>query len=317
MTSLSFHDYQPEALSFYDTVIEGLSQPVKQIPPKFFYDAKGSWLFEKICQQPEYYPPAVEQQILKDLAGRIDNLCGQGRTLIEPGAGSARKVRLLLDALRPGAFVPMDISFDFLKQAATQLAKEYPWLPVLATCVDFTHSLPVPDKAPEGTRLLFFPGSSLGNFDRSQAREFLRLIHATLGDSGMLLIGVDTRKDASILNAAYNDAAGYTAQFNLNLLHRLQNELDADLDISGFQHEAFYNDEQGRIEMHLVSRKRQQMHLNGNSFNFEAGESIHTENSYKYSPDEFIDMAEDCGFKLKEYWQDQNKMFTEYLFIAQ
>lgn len=274
MDNVTFHDYKPEALSLYDAVVDGLSRQDKAIPPKFFYDERGSALFDRICEQPEYYPPTVESRMLAELAPEIARLTGTGRLLIEPGAGSATKVRLLLDALRPAAFVPMDISFDYLKNAAKDLAREYPWLPVHAACVDYSHSLPVLEDAPDAPRLLFFPGSSLGNFDPREADDFLVMVNAMLGRKGMLLIGVDTKKDEELLNAAYNDAAGVTAQFNLNLLHRMRRELDADLQPKAFEHRAYYNALIGRIEMHLVSTCTQTLRLNGHRFELKAGRYV-------------------------------------------
>ncbi len=316
MENITYHNYQPTTLSFRDAVINGLSRDSKSIPPKFFYDERGSKLFAKICEQPEYYPPLVERKLLERLAGKIASLTGTGRVLIEPGAGNAAKVRLLLDALQPAAFVPMDISFDYLKSTARELAGEYPWLPVHAACVDYTHSLPIPQQAPEGPRLLFFPGSSLGNFDPGEAGDFLSLVRNTVGDNGMLLIGVDTKKSELLLNAAYNDAAGMTAAFNLNLLHRMRKELDMDCNPENFEHRAFYNSEAGRIEMHLVSKHKQELRVNGHSFNLEAGESLHTENSYKYAPEEFISLASNSGFKEVSHWMDSDGLFAIYLFEA-
>jgi dimethylhistidine N-methyltransferase len=316
MENITYHNYQPTTLSFRDAVINGLSRDSKSIPPKFFYDERGSKLFDRICEQPEYYPPSVERILLEQLAGEIASLTGTGRILIEPGAGNAAKVRLLLDALQPAAFVPMDISFDYLKSTARDLAGEYPWLPVHAACVDYTHSLPIPEQAPEGPRLLFFPGSSLGNFDPDEARGFLNLVRNTVGDNGMLLIGVDTKKSESLLSAAYNDAAGMTAEFNLNLLHRMRKELDMDCNPESFEHRAFYNSEAGRIEMHLVSKHKQELRVNGHCFNLEAGESLHTENSYKYAPEEFISLASNSGFKEASHWMDSDGLFAIYLFEA-
>ena len=316
MENITYHNYQPTTLSFRDAVINGLSRNSKSIPPKFFYDERGSKLFDRICEQPEYYPPLVERKLLERLAGEIASLTGTGRVLIEPGAGNAAKVRLLLDALQPAAFVPMDISFDYLKSTARELAGEYPWLPVHAACVDYTHSLPIPQQVPEGPRLLFFPGSSLGNFDPDEAGDFLSLVRNTVGDNGMLLIGVDTKKSELLLNAAYNDAAGMTAAFNLNLLHRMRKELDMDCNPENFEHRAFYNSEAGRIEMHLVSKHKQELRVNGHSFNLEAGESLHTENSYKYAPEEFISLASNSGFKEVSHWMDSDGLFAIYLFEA-
>ncbi|MES9852113.1 MAG: L-histidine N(alpha)-methyltransferase [Candidatus Thiodiazotropha sp. L084R] len=313
MENVSFHDHKPASLSLYEAVVHGLSKAEKSIPPKFFYDKRGSELFDQICEQPEYYLPTVERRMLNQLAKEISEYTGKGRVLIEPGAGSASKVRLLLDYLQPSAFVPMDISFDYLKSSAISLAEEYPWLPICAACVDYTHSLPVPDEVPSGPRLLFFPGSSLGNFSRRDAGEFLRLANATLGEGGMLLIGVDTKKSKGLLDAAYNDAAGLTAAFNLNLLNRMQAELNAELNPENFQHKAFYNMDAGRIEMHLMSTRQHILRIDGHQFEFEAGESLHTENSYKYAPEEFIGMASDCGYDEIKYWVDEDDMFAIYL----
>jgi dimethylhistidine N-methyltransferase len=215
--------------------------------------------------------------------------------------------------LRPAAFVPMDISFDFLKTASRQLAAEYPWLPVHAACVDFTHSLPVPEQVPEGERLLFFPGSSLGNFDRDEAAAFLSLVRDTIGERGMLLIGVDTKKDPEVLNAAYNDAAGVTAEFNRNLIHRMRRELELAIDPAAFEHRAFYNETAGRVEMHLVSRHEQQLQLNGHRFRLAQGESLHTENSYKYAPEEFLQLCAGIGLAPVRHWLDDEAMFAIYL----
>jgi dimethylhistidine N-methyltransferase len=316
MENVTFYDYKPAAMSLYDAVVEGLSREEKSIPPKFFYDERGSKLFDRICEQPEYYPPTVECRMLSHLADEIASLTGTGRILIEPGAGNAAKARLILDALRPAAFVPMDISFEYLKTAAIDLAREYPWLPVHAACVDFTHSLPIPEQTPEGSRLLFFPGSSLGNFHRSEAVEFLDLVRGTVGEGGMLLIGVDTKKSESRLNAAYNDEAGITAEFNLNLLHRMRRELDADLDPKAFKHLAFYNTRAGRIEMHLVSRMKQKLRINGHCFDIEKGESLHTENSYKYTPAEFLALASQSRFIDVRHWVDNEGLFAIYLLEA-
>ena len=310
---LSFHDYKPEALSLHDAVLSGLSKAQKSIPPKFFYDEKGSKLFDEICLQPEYYPPRVEQSMLVQFAGEIAELTGEGRILIEPGAGSAHKVRLLLDHLKPAAFIPMDISFDHLKHASSKLSDEYPWLPIHATCVDFTHSLPIPEVAPKGERLLFFPGSSLGNFNHVEAGEFLAMIRDALGQGGMILIGVDTKKDTHLLNAAYNDKAGVTADFNLNLLTRMQQELGMQLEPVNFEHKAFYNTSEGRIEMHLESLKDMTLQLDAHLFEMSSGETIHTENSYKYTPAEFLFLANRSGFNEVRHWIDEEELFAIYL----
>ncbi|MCG7997011.1 MAG: L-histidine N(alpha)-methyltransferase [Candidatus Thiodiazotropha taylori] len=313
MQNVTFHDHKQPALSFLDAVVEGLSQENKSIPPKFFYDERGSELFERICEQPEYYPPSVERKMLSELSTEIASLTGQNRLLIEPGVGSGSKVRLLLDDLKPSAFVPMDISFDYLKTVAKQLAAEYPWLPVHAACVDYSHSLPLPDEAPDCPRLVFFPGSSLGNFDRTEAEAFLKMVREIMGEEGMLLIGLDTKKSECVLNAAYNDAAGVTAEFNKNLLHRMRDELDIEVDPRSFDHHAFYNAAAGRIEMHLVSKRDQLLRLNGCCFELEQGESVHTENSYKYEPEEFLELASKAGMVEVRHWLAEEGLFGIYL----
>lgn len=310
---ITFHDHKPKTLSLQDAFIEGFSVSPKSIPPKFFYDERGSALFAAICEQPEYYPPDVEQAMLTRLAGEIAELTGRGRVIFEPGAGSATKIRLLLDALQPIAYVPMDISCEFLKQAAADLVDEFPWLPVHAACVDFTHSLPIPETAPAGSRLAFFPGSSIGNFSPAAAREFLALVGDRIGRDGMLLIGVDTKKDPAILHAAYNDAAGITAAFNLNLLRRIRREAGVECELENFAHRAFYNQELGRVEMHLVSRCRQTLRLNGYRFELDKGETVHTENSYKYAPEEFLQQAARAGLREVRHWIGKRGLFALYL----
>ena len=310
---ITFHDHKPKHLSLQEALIEGFSRRPRSIPPKFFYDARGSALFADICRQPEYYPPEVEQAMLSRLAGEIARLTGTGRIIFEPGAGSATKIRLLLEALQPAAYVPMDISCEFLMQAATRLVDDFPWLPVHAACVDFTHSLPIPAPVPPGPRLAFFPGSSIGNFSPQEATGFLSLVRQQLGPEGMLLIGVDTKKDPAILHAAYNDRAGVTAAFNLNLLRRMHDETGLECDPEQFRHRAFYDPDQGRIEMHLVSRRVQTLRLNGYRFEFDEGETVHTENSYKYAPEEFIALSADAGLELRHYWLGERNLFALYL----
>jgi len=313
VAQISFHDHKPRELSFHDAVVDGLSQARKTLPPKFFYDERGSRLFDEICRQPEYYLPAAERELLLGCMDDIARLCGTGRVIIEPGAGRLIKIRLLLDALRPGAFVPMDISGQFLKTAMRELARDYPWLAIHAACVDFSHSMPVPEAVPDAPRLVFFPGSSLGNFHHDEAVAFLRMVCDTLGPDGMLLIGVDTKKPSPILHAAYNDDAGVTARFNRNLLRRMVRELDTDIDPENFEHRAYYNGELGRVEMHLVSKLAQQIRIDGHRFAFSSGESVHTECSYKYTPAEFMALAARAGLCPVKHWLAKDGMFCVYL----
>jgi dimethylhistidine N-methyltransferase len=313
MSRITFHDFEPRIQSLREAVVEGLARPSKRVPPKFFYDARGSELFDAICAQPEYYLPEVERALLCEVAGELVEYTGTDGVLIEPGAGSAEKVRLLLDPLRPAAYVPIDISGEHLRRSAARLAADYPWLEVHAACDDFSQEMHLPVSVPEGRRLAFFPGSSLGNFDPEEAQRFLERLARLVGLGGKLLIGVDNKKDHSILNAAYNDAAGVTAAFNLNLLQRINRELDADFEPEQFEHQAYYNPEQGRIEMHLISCRDQEVRVEGHRFRFEAGESLHTENSYKYRPEEFLDIAGRAGFGLLRHWTDSRQYFSLYL----
>lgn len=301
----------PMAVSELETaVLEGLGRSPKAIPPKFFYDRRGSELFDAICAQPEYYLPAAEREILQTRAARIAARTGSGCVLIEPGAGNGAKVRLLLEHIRPSVFVPLDISGSYLQASAERLSRDFPWLRVHAARADYSHGLELPAGLPEGRRVAFYPGSSLGNFEPEAAVAFLATVREAVGDTGGLLIGIDTKKDAGLLDAAYNDAAGVTAAFNLNLLHRIRRELVTDLEPGNFHHHAFYNPEPGRIEMHLVSRVAQEVRVNDSVFPFLAGETIHTESSYKYHPEEFRMLARRAGFRPLDLWLDSRGLFS-------
>jgi len=312
-SQVTYHDHKPKQLTLYDAVINGFSQSRKSIPPKFFYDKRGSSLFDKICSQPEYYLSNIERKLLKKIQYEIARYVGKGRVVIEPGAGNLSKIRLLLNQLQPDAYVPMDISGEYLREASKELANDYPWLSIHATCVDFTHSMPLPEVTSDAPRLVFFPGSSLGNFNKEEALAFLTMVRETIGEDGMFLIGVDTKKSHEVLNAAYNDEAGVTAEFNLNLLHRLKNELDAEIELNQFDHHAFYNKKEGRIEMHLVCQNDHKVRIDEYDFHFKAGESVHTENSYKYSPDEFLTLSRKTGLGLVNYWLAEDELFALYL----
>jgi len=308
-----FHDHKPKQLSLYDAVIDGFSKESKSLPPKFFYDERGSHLFDQICNQPEYYLPTIERRLLLNNRQQIIDLVGKERVVIEPGAGSLAKIRLLLDDLQADTYVPMDISADYLQTASNNLAQEYSELDIHAVCVDFTHSIPLPNTLSDSPRLVFFPGSSLGNLHYQEARRFLSMIQETIGKNGLLLIGVDTKKHNDILHAAYNDVAGVTAEFNLNLLHRIDKELDSELEISNFDHHAFYNSDKGRIEMHLISLCDHRMRIGSHDFQFKSGETIHTECSYKYTPEEFLALAKEAKLQAVDYWLAENEMFGMYL----
>jgi dimethylhistidine N-methyltransferase len=295
---------------FNRDVIRGLAQSPRSIPPKYFYDAEGSRLFDAICEQPEYYPTRTEKALLERYAGEIARLIGPGCALIEPGCGNCEKVRLLLDTLRPDIYIPIDISGEHLQNAARQIAASFPWLDVHAVCTDITDDLKLPF-IPENTkRVVFYPGSSIGNFEPGEAVAFLRKLAAIAGGEGSMLIGVDLQKDAELLNAAYNDAGGVTAAFNLNLLHRINAELGGNLDVEAFDHRAFYNEKRNRIEMHLVSNIDQSIQIDGHRFDLRAGDPIHTEYSYKYTLDQFQSLASRAGFSQGSAWTDPEMLFS-------
>lgn len=317
LPAFSFHDQHPKPVDFFQEVLAGLTQQQRYIPPKFFYDEIGSRLFDRICTTSAYYPTRTEIGILRDNAAAIAEQIGRDCLLIEPGSGNSAKVRELLDALAPRLYMPVDISKQYLRESAAKLAQEYPWLEVRAACADFTDGQRLPALPDEGRCVVFFPGSSVGNFEPDAAIAFLTFMAETVGEGGGLLIGVDLKKEAAILDAAYNDAEGVTAAFNLNLLARINRELGADFDLKGFEHCAFYNAELGRIEMHLISQKQQRVRIDGQCFEFRRGESIHTENSYKYTVDEFSGLAAQAGFRLEQVWTDERDLFSvQYYTVA-
>lgn len=313
-----FYDEQPAPASMLEEVMQGLARRPRRIAPKFFYDERGSRLFDAICDLPEYYLTRTEIGILESCAGEVARLAGPDTTLIELGSGASRKIRLLLEALRPRRYFGIDISREFLRQSVECLARDYAWLEVHAVCADFMHNLGLPYGAEEGKKLAFFPGSTIGNFEPSEALLFLQQVRRIVQPDGALLVGVDLKKDPELLHAAYNDSAGITAQFNLNLLQRLRAELGADINPHGFKHRAFYNVARGRIEMHLVSHGAQDIRVGGQRFRFEAGESIHTENSYKYTLEEFHSIARAAGLRPRQVWLDAARLFSvHYLSVVE
>jgi dimethylhistidine N-methyltransferase len=281
-----------------------------RIAPKFFYDERGSRLFDAICELPEYYLTRTEMGILESCAPEVARLAGADGTLIELGSGASKKIRLLLEALRPRHYLGIDISREFLRESVQRLAHDYPWLEVHAACADFAQDFDLPDPAGSGRRLVFFPGSTIGNFEPHEALAFLQRVRRLVQPDGALVIGVDLKKDPAVLHAAYNDGQGITAAFNLNLLERLRAELGAEFDPKAFRHRAFYDARHGRIEMHLVSRRAQEIRVLGRRFRFEPGESIHTENSYKYSVAEFHTLARRAGLQPRQVWLDAAHLFS-------
>ena len=309
-TAVSGQDGFPGETDFSQDVISGLHQSPRSIPPKYFYDTEGSRLFESICEQPEYYLTRTETALLECHAEEITGLAGSGCYLIEPGSGNCEKVRLLLDSLRPSSYIPIDISSEHLKLSAARLADSYPWLDVRPMVGDITNTLALSCIQGNAKRVLFYPGSSIGNFEPGDARDFLGSLARIAGAGGALLIGVDLQKNTQRLNAAYNDACGITAAFNRNLLRRINRELDGNLDIDSFDHRAFYNRKENRMEMHLVSNCRQSFHVDGHHFELEDGDHIHTENSYKYTIEQFQALAAAAGFAASRVWTDAEALFS-------
>ena len=312
-------DLEPSTQEFRDAVLAGLGETQKTLPCKFFYDAEGSRLFDQICELPEYYPTRTELKLLTDKAGEIARLIGRRARLVEFGSGAGVKIRLLLNALdRPTTYVPVDISREHLMMATADLARDFPALQIAPICADYTKpfALPAPTGLHPDITVGFFPGSTIGNFTPAEARGFLARARRLLGPGSAMVVGVDLRKDAKILVPAYDDAAGVTAAFNLNLLIRINRELDGDFDLEQFAHEARWNDAQGRIEMHLVSRRDQEVRVGSARFAFRAGETIHTENSHKYTLDQFRALAVEAGYKPRAAWTDPARLFSVHMLDA-
>ncbi len=297
---------------FLADVVAGLRATPKRLPSKYFYDQRGSQLFDRICQLEEYYPTRCELAIMDQFAGEMGEQIGPGVMLVEFGSGSSVKIRHLLDNLpKAAAYVPVDISGEHLQQASIKLARDYPHIEVLPVCADFTEGFSLPEPSRDFSHVaVYFPGSTIGNLVHARVVELLRRIADMCGVGGGLLLGVDLKKDAATIEAAYNDAVGVTAQFNLNLLRRINRELDADFDLESFTHGAIYNAELGRVETHLVACKPQTVHLDGESIHFTEGETICTEYSQKYSVDEFAELAAVAGFELHKYWTDKDRYFA-------
>lgn len=309
----SFDDIVTGADEFLTDVIEGLSRPSKTLPCKYFYDETGSKLFDQVCDVPEYYPARAETALMQASAHEMAKAIGSGAEVIEYGSGASKKVRILLDALEaPAAYVAVDISKEFLLQSTKSLALDYPALALHVLCADFTKPFDLPaDVVASGRRAVgYFPGSTIGNFDRAAAKDFLSGCVHTLGVGGGMLVGVDLKKEKRILDAAYNDSQGVTEAFNLNLLVRINRELNGDFDLDQFEHVSFYNEDEGRIEMHLESKAEQQVALGGRLFDFKQGERIHTEYSYKYDIEGFRNLATAAGFTPVNAWTDEDQLFS-------
>ena len=310
------YPFDEPTAAFAGDVIGDLARHPKRLSPKYFYDAAGSELFEQITVLPEYYPTRTELGILRDRGDEIAAIIPDGAALVEFGAGATTKVRLLLEHCEFGAYVPVDISGDFLKAQADGLRKDFPDLGIYPVAADFTTPFALPETVDGMPKVGFFPGSTLGNFEPQEAAAFLRSARKILGDGAQMIIGVDLEKDERVLYDAYNDASGVSARFNLNVLDRINRELGGDFELPAFIHRAIYNRERHRIEMHLISKKAQKARVLDRSFSFRAGESIHTESSYKYSLDRFTALARGSGWTPRASWTDPAGMFSVHALVA-
>ncbi len=313
---IRLHDFEPGQSRFREEVLSGLLKSQKELPCKYFYDEKGSYLFERICSLEEYYIPRLESAIMEAHIGEMAALLGPNVLLIECGSGNSAKTRILLDHLRElAAYVPIDISREQLLRTTEELALDYYGLEVIPVCADYTCGFELPAlKRPREREVVYFPGSTIGNFDPIAARHFLERIAGLCVPGSGLLIGVDLKKDPSVLHRAYNDSQGITAAFNLNLLERINRQLGYNFQLEWFKHYAFYNPKEGRVEMHLVSLREQAVHLDNVTIPFARGESIWTESSYKFNIDEFQQLAAAAGFKAEHTWTDEKQWFSiQYL----
>jgi dimethylhistidine N-methyltransferase len=306
-----FYDYNLQVQDQREEILEGLSQSPKRISAKYFYDQKGSQLFEAITKLPEYYPTRSEINLLRKHKQAILDKAGENNVLIEYGSGASTKIRLLLDALRPQAYVPLDISKDFLYDSAIELKKLFPWLEIHATCLDYRHPATLPKQlSPHAKKVAFFPGSSLGNFAPTEALDFLKNVRKTIGVNGAFLIGLDLIKNHDVLNAAYNDQQGITGAFNLNMLTHLNELGEGSFNLDYFEHKAFFNEKDSRIEMHLVSKIDQVVNIFSTPLAFKKHEHIVTEYSYKFEPSMFMEFAKQAGFEGKHVWKDEGSNFA-------
>jgi dimethylhistidine N-methyltransferase len=315
----TLREFQPQTDDFREQILRGLRRPQKEVPSKFLYDERGSQLFERICELDEYYLTRTESAIMREHASDMAALLGERCLLIEYGSGSSTKTRTLLEHLRnPAGYVPVDISKEHLLSSARELARSYPQIPILPVCADYTDTYEVPQ--PEGTVsrwAVYFPGSTIGNFRRSEAVLFLQHIAEVCGSGGALLIGIDLIKDKGTLERAYDDSEGVTAEFMFNLLDRINRELDGDFQRKHFEYQALYDESHARVEMYLVSLVEQRVRIGDAEIQLEEGERIHTEYSHKYSLESFQELAEVAGFEVQRSWLDPDRLFSvQYLTIV-
>ena len=298
--------------SFYNDVVDGLSQPQKKLSCKYFYDERGSELFDEICKLDEYYLTRTELDIIDRYLEEMAYQIGSRAVLVEFGSGSSTKTRILLSALdNPVGYVPIDISEEHLLKTAEDLRIAYPFMQIMPVVADFTQGFELPTPGSTYSHAaLFFPGSTIGNFTPERAVEIMRSMAQILGHNGGMLIGLELQKDPKILEAAYNDSRGVTAEFNLNLLHRINRELGSNFDVEQFRHQAIYNEQLGRIEMYIFSMIKQSVVIRDHVFDFAPNEAIFTESSHKYTTSGFSQLAAEAGFTTRKYWTDSKEMFA-------
>jgi dimethylhistidine N-methyltransferase len=313
-----FYNFLSDGSPFLADVLAGLARAQKSIPPKYFYDERGSALFEQICLLPEYYLTRTELAVMQANIAEMAQFIGPDVQLIELGSGAGIKTRILIERLLPPLYVPIDIDGDTLRAASVRLGELFPWLNVVGLCADYTNPLELPQFVglPIRRKAVFFPGSTVGNFTPEEALGFLKSVRRMAGAGGALLIGFDLKKDKATLDAAYDDPAGVTARFNLNLLERINRELGGDFRTDRFRHKAFYDPIRGWVEMHLESLYAQVVHVGGRRFDFAVGETIHTEISCKYSIAEFQDLAKKARFSPQKVWTDPRQLFSVHGMIA-
>jgi dimethylhistidine N-methyltransferase len=316
LNDIRVDDRHPDIEDTLETVRRGLASKPKKLPSRLFYAARGSALFEAICEQPEYYLTRTEIAIMRDFADDIADTLGPDVRLVEYGSGSGIKTRMLLEHLQtPVAYVPVEISRSALMESVAELATRFPDVPMQPVCADFTLPLrlPVAARSPRRT-VIYFPGSTIGNFEAKEAIRILRQMRAEMSEGGGIIVGVDLKKDPAEIEAAYNDAAGVTSDFTLNMLVRLNREIGTDFDLRGFRHRARYNALAGRIETTLVSTKRQDVRARGETFAFREGEAMQVEYSCKYSLEDFAQMANKAGLSVEKVWTDEKRRFSvQYL----
>lgn len=309
---MQLYDFAPTTGNLYEETINGLRRADKRLPGTLLYDERGSQIFDKICEQPEYYLTRTEQSIMQRSIDEIVALLGEGVALVEYGSGSSMKTALLLDHLPALAcYIPIDISKEHLLQAANRLAKQYPHLEILPVCADYSQPFHLPTPSHAATRYVaYYPGSTISHFHPTEAVAFLAQVRTVCGPDSLLLMGVDLKKDARIIEPAYNDRAGFSRAFTDNILHHINQRFAANFDPAGFAHLAFYNPQQGRVEFYLASRQPQMVHLNGETITFAAGERINLAYSYKYSLPEFAKLATNAGWSVQQVWTDDQQLFS-------